>query len=157
MVDFYQDKVVCKMPIIDKPSKFIRANALQLQQARRMFVAGFTRGEIKYQLLIGEKGGGETLQKMFDNTDFARAYEKELFNRSRWAKRQLDRGVTRKEIRETLIRDEKKDLINPFSFLKEEYQKGQRPKSDFQDYLQESEKAKLNEWSKKHFGTVYKR
>ena len=138
---------------------------LQHQQFKRMYRAGFTRYEIKYTLLIGGKEGADTLQKMFDNPKWAKAFEHTLDIRSRFTSRQLERGFTRDQIREKFniaergrgTREEEETQISPMTFLKEEYRRGMKSKADFADMISDTDKAKLNEWSKKHFGRLYRR
>jgi len=96
-------------------------------------------------------------QQDLDAVFFSPAFQNQLKSRQRWIQKQKERGYSGTKITTALERGFRSGEINPISFLKEEYQRGMRSKSDFQDNLQEVEKAKVNEWSKRHFGTIYKR
>lgn len=96
-------------------------------------------------------------QQDLDAVFHSPSFQNQLKSRQRWVARQKERGYSGTKITAALTRGFRTGEISPISFLKEEYQRGMHTKSDYLDYLQQDEKDKVNAWSKKHFGTIYKR
>lgn len=124
------------------------------RMASQLVDMGLTEFEAKFfRNLKTPDGKQQDLEAVFHSA----AFQNQLKSRQRWVARQKERGYSGTKITAALKRGFKIGEISPISFLKEEYQRGMHPKSDYLDYLQESEKEKVNAWSKKHFGTIYKR